>query len=196
MSLHLNRWPRPKSVQVAHSSIRMTEVTLDPQVFQALTDYQAKNNCSSPSEALQKLLLASQKAEAKLSRETLSPPGVHTPQARYSHVSRVGNLLFLAGQVPLDVSGNIVGKGDAEAQATQCFNNILNIVKHFGGDKKNIVKTTTYLTNWGWRSPVSAARDRFFSDPYPANTLVVITSLASPDMLVEVEAIASLDACS
>lgn len=127
-------------------------------------------------------------------RERLNPPGVHTPQANYSHVARVGNTLYISGQVPLDPQGNLVGRGDAEAQAEQCFRNIETIVKSFGGSLENVMKTTTFITNWGFRAPVAAARDRIFRAPYPANTLVVISALASPDYLVEIEAIAVLDA--
>ena len=126
-------------------------------------------------------------------RERLNPPGNHTPQANYSHVARAGNTLYLSGQVPIDPSGQVVGHGDAEAQAERCFRNILAIVEHFGGSADNVMKMTTFITNWDYRADVAKARDRVFSPPWPANTLVVITALASPDFLVEIEAIAVLD---
>ena len=128
-----------------------------------------------------------------MERERLSPPGVHTPQANYSHVARVGNTLYISGQVPLDADGNLVGRGDAEAQAEQCLRNVETIVKHYGGTLENVMKITTYITNWGFRPLVAKPRDRLFSAPYPASTLVVISALASPDFLVEIEAIAVLD---
>ena len=126
-------------------------------------------------------------------RNAMNPPGVHPPAANYSHVARSGNTLYIAGQVAADVEGNLVGRGDAEAQAEQCFKNLEAIVSHFGGSLDNVVKTTTFITNWGHRAPVAAARDRILHSPYPANTLVVISALASPDYLVEIEAIAVLD---
>lgn len=126
-------------------------------------------------------------------REIVNPPGVHTPQANYSHVARAGNTLYISGQVAVDREGNLVGRGDAEAQAAQCFRNLIAIVEHFGGSKDNLLKLTTYITNWGFRPLVAAARDRILSAPYPASTLVVISALASPDFLVEIEAIAVLD---
>ena len=126
-------------------------------------------------------------------RVVFGVPGVHEPAANYSHVARVGNTLYISGQVAADLEGNLVGRGDAEAQAAQCFRNLEAIVKHFGGTLDNIVKTTTYITNWGFRPLVAAARDHIFSAPYPSNTLVVISALASPDYLVEIEAIAVLD---
>jgi enamine deaminase RidA (YjgF/YER057c/UK114 family) len=125
--------------------------------------------------------------------ERLSPPGVHTPAANYSHVARVGNILYLSGQVAVDAAGNTVGRGDAGAQARQIFANIETICKHFGGSLASVQKLTTYLTNWGFRAPVGEVRDGLFSAPYPASTLVVVSALASPDFLVEIEAIAVLD---
>ena len=126
-------------------------------------------------------------------RERLNPPGVHKPGANYSHVSRVGNTLYISGQIAVDPSGTVVGKGDPTAQAEQIFKNLEAIVKHFGGTLDNIEKITTYITNWSWRAPVGEVRDRYFKSNPPASTLVVISALASPDLLVEIEAIAVLD---
>ena len=126
-------------------------------------------------------------------REKLNPPGLHTPQANYNHVARAGNTLYISGQVPIGPDGQVVGRGDAEAQAEQCWRNIETIVKHFGGTLANVEKVTTYITNWGFRPLVAKPRDRLFGPPYPASTLVVISALASPDFLVEIEVIAVLD---
>jgi enamine deaminase RidA (YjgF/YER057c/UK114 family) len=138
-------------------------------------------------------MTAADPSQTRPHRERLNPPGLHIPSANYSHVARVGSTLYISGQVPADAAGNLVGRGDAEAQAEQCFRNLEAIVRHFGGGLADIMKTTTYITNWGFRSQVAAARDRMFSAPYPANTLVVISALASPDYLVEVEAVAVID---
>ncbi len=128
-----------------------------------------------------------------MEREQLSPQGVHTPQANYSHVARVGDTLYVSGQIPLDRDGNLVGRNDPEAQAEQCLRNVEAIVRHFGGGLADVVKITTYITNWNFRPLVSRPRDRMFSAPYPASTLVVVSGLASPEFLVEIEAIAALD---
>jgi len=123
----------------------------------------------------------------------VNPAGVAAPLANYSHVARVDSTLYISGQVAVDASGNLVGRGDAEAQAEQCLKNIEAILQHYNAGLKQVVKITTYITNWGFRPLVAAARDRAFSAPYPASTLVVISALASPDFLVEIEAIAALD---
>jgi 2-iminobutanoate/2-iminopropanoate deaminase len=126
--------------------------------------------------------------------ERVNPPGVHTPQANYSHVTRVGNTLYISGQLALDPDGKLVGAGDAEAQAEQCYRNVKTIVEHFGGTLDDVVKITQYITDLAYRPLVARPRDRLLGTPGPASTLVVITGLAMPECLVEIEATAILGA--
>ena len=129
-----------------------------------------------------------------MDREILNPPGVHPPQAHYSHVARVDKTLYISGQLAMDRSGAVVGVGDARAQARQCYANLATILSHYGGSLRHLVKTTTYITHWGFRPLVAAARDELFgAPPYPANTLLVVAGLAEPHFLVEIEGIAVLD---
>ncbi len=125
--------------------------------------------------------------------ERINPPGVHTPQANYSHVTRVGNTLYISGQLALDPDGNLVGAGDAAAQAEQCYRNVKAIVEHFGGTLDDIVKITQYITDLAYRPLVAGPRDRYLGTPGPASTLVVVKGLAAPDYLVEIEALAILE---
>ncbi|MFN8633793.1 MAG: RidA family protein [Chloroflexota bacterium] len=125
--------------------------------------------------------------------ERVNPPGVHTPQANYSHVTRVGNTLYISGQLGLDPDGNLVGPGDAEAQAEQAYRNVKTIVEHFGGSMDDVVKITQYITDLAYRPLIAKPRDRSFGTPGPASTLVVVKGLAAPDYLVEIEATAILD---
>ena len=130
-----------------------------------------------------------------MDRELLNPPGVHPPQAHYSHVARSGQTLYISGQLAFDPSGAVVGIGDARAQARQCYANLTEILAHYGGKVGHLVKTTIYITHWAYRPLVAAARDELFpSPPYPANTLVVVQGLAEPHFLVEIEGIAVLAA--
>jgi enamine deaminase RidA (YjgF/YER057c/UK114 family) len=124
--------------------------------------------------------------------ERVNPPGVHTPQANYSHVTRVGSTLYISGQLSLDVDGTLIGDGDAEAQAEQCYRNIKAIVEHFGGTMDDIVKITQYITDLAYRPLVAGPRDRYLGRPGPSSTLVVIKGLAIPECLVEIEAVAVL----
>jgi len=87
----------------------------------------------------------------------LNPPGVHPPQAHYSHVARAGQTLYISGQLAMDSSGAVVGVGDARAQARQCYANLTAILAHYGGRLGHLVKTTTYITHWAYRPLVAAA---------------------------------------
>jgi enamine deaminase RidA (YjgF/YER057c/UK114 family) len=125
--------------------------------------------------------------------EWLNPPGVLAPQAHYSHVARAGNTLYIAGQLAFGADGAVVGVGDARAQARQAWANISAILAHFGATPRHILKTTTFITHHAYRPLVGEARDEVFSAaPYPPNTLVVVQSLAEPQFLVEIEAVALL----
>jgi enamine deaminase RidA (YjgF/YER057c/UK114 family) len=129
-----------------------------------------------------------------MAHEILQLKSVHETKDRgYSHVARVGKTLYIAGQVARDVQGNLVGKGDFEAQARQVYINLRNILREVGGDLKNIVKMTTILTHYGNVEGRKKVQSEFFGDIMPPNTLMIIESLASPDYLIEVEAIAVLD---
>jgi len=127
-------------------------------------------------------------------REWTNPPGVYAPQAHYSQVARIGKALYISGQLGLDETGELVGPGDAQAQARQAWRNLIAILAHYGATPRHLAKTTTFITHWAYRPQVGAARDEFFVEPpYPPSTLVVVQGLAEPRFLVEIEAIAVLD---
>jgi enamine deaminase RidA (YjgF/YER057c/UK114 family) len=129
-----------------------------------------------------------------MAHDILQLKSVHETKDRgYSHVARVGKTLYIAGQVARDVQGKLVGKGDFESQARQVYTNLRNILEEVGGGLRNIVKTTTILTHYGNVESYRKIRNEFFGDMMPPNTLLIIESLASPDFMIEVEAIAALD---
>jgi 2-iminobutanoate/2-iminopropanoate deaminase len=129
-----------------------------------------------------------------LEPEWTNPPDVYLPQAHYSQVARAGNTLYISGQLGIDLAGELVGPGDATAQARRAWRNLLAILAHYGATKRNLVKTTTYITHWAYRPLVAQARDEVFREPpYPPSTLVVVQGLAEPRFLVEIEAVAVLD---
>lgn len=128
-----------------------------------------------------------------------NPDGVHPPVGRYSHLARVtsGELLFLAGQVSVDADGMLVGKDDAAAQTLQAYRNIGTVLKSAGASFASIVQLTTYVVGRESVQPYLDARTELFADifpddSYPPNTLLVISGLVDPDMLVEVTAVAGL----
>lgn len=129
-----------------------------------------------------------------MAHEILKLRSVHGTEDRgYSHVAKAGKTLYIAGQVARDVQGGLVGKGDFEAQARQVYTNLRNILVESGGGMHHIVKTTTILTHYGNVESYRKIRKEFMGDLMPPNTLLIIESLASPDFLIEIEAIAVLD---
>jgi reactive intermediate/imine deaminase len=119
--------------------------------------------------------------------------GIAAPAGHYSHGIVVsGRTLYVAGQVALDEEGNLVGEGDASAQARQVLTNMERVVAAAGGQMADVARTTIYLTRLEDRAAVGAVRNEFFPEPPPANTLLVVTSLAFPEFLVEIDAIVAL----
>ena len=82
-----------------------------------------------------------------MAHEILHPRSVH-PAKGYSHVAKVGNTLYIAGQVAQDVEGNLVGKGDMEAQVRQVFSNLKLIMEDAGENLGNIIKLTSFATHF------------------------------------------------
>lgn len=124
-----------------------------------------------------------------MGRTAVTVDGVAPPKAHYSHaIVAPDGAIYVAGQVPVDASGNVVG-GGAEAQARQVLQNLREIVVAAGASLDDVVKTTVYLVNLDDRVAVGRARAEVFHDPPPANTLLVVQSLADPRYLVEIEAV-------
>ena len=138
---------------------------------------------------------------SKPSKEFLSPNTLIAPgPAGYSHIARVnrGAIVYLSGQVPSDASGKLVGEGDFEAQVEQIFANLKLAVEAAGGTMADIVKLNYYLVAEVEPSEVPKLRpirDRYINvEQPPASTFVVVSRLMRPGWLIEIEAIAALDA--
>ena len=106
---------------------------------------------------------------------------------------KVGNFVYVSGQIALDPNGTLVGKGSMAEQSNRVFQNIAEVVKQAGGTPENIFKITAYLTDMSRYSEYSAARTQFFQGRRPASTTVCVTSLAFEGLLVEVEAVACIE---
>ena len=124
--------------------------------------------------------------------EILHLKSVHASDG-YSQVAKAGTTLYISGQVARDVDGNLVGRGDIDAQLRQIYSNLKNIMEECGGSMANIAKLTTLLSHHAYREANVRIRTEYFSDPMPGNTLIVVASLGSPDFLAEIEAIAVID---
>jgi 2-iminobutanoate/2-iminopropanoate deaminase len=128
-----------------------------------------------------------------MSKRIVAPPFIHRTTG-YSHAVQAGNTLYIAGQVAMDAEGNLVGEGDIEAQVDQVWRNLKSVLGHAGGSVDDIVKITVFTTNIAYRPAIAAARDAVFTGGrFPASTFLVVQSLARPELLVEIEAIAVLD---
>ncbi|MCA3261796.1 MAG: RidA family protein [Telmatospirillum sp.] len=128
-------------------------------------------------------------AETQKSFELIDPPGV-APATTYSHVSRAGDFVFVAGQIAKDAAGNWVGLGDAGAQARQVYVNIGKCLASVGATARDVVKINTILVDRADRDAVTAERLAFFGDHRPPHTGIVIAGLGSPEVRIEVEVIA------
>ncbi len=129
-----------------------------------------------------------------MAKQIINPPTM-APPTGYSHaVKKRGTPVYIAGQVALDAQGHVVGEGDAAAQAEQAFQNLRTVVAACGGSLDDVVKINIYVTNAAFRPAVAAARQRHFAEgQYPASTYVVVSALAIPQLLVEVEAVAMIE---
>jgi enamine deaminase RidA (YjgF/YER057c/UK114 family) len=124
----------------------------------------------------------------------LAPSGVFQFPSPYSlgTVAQGKRIIHVAGQIPLDGKGVLVGKDDPEAQARQAFANMKAVLEAAGASMDDVVKLTLIVKNAADYPKIGAVRREFFKEPYPAGTAFV-APLVNPDGLLEVEATAISD---
>ena len=122
-------------------------------------------------------------------KEVINPPNVHRPRG-YSHAFKVGNTVYVAGQAPYDLEGNLVGKGDLAKQAEQAYENLKRVLEAAGATMADLVMVTWYLRNVDDFAKTGDATRKYFQRPYPPGTAVGVTRLMNPDALIEVDAVA------
>lgn len=129
-----------------------------------------------------------------MSTKVIQPKDLSDPRPRYSQgiLAEGGKLLFIAGQTASDKDGGIAGKGDIEAQTHQVFKNLSSVLKEAGGSLDNLVMTTTYITDRKYREGYNRVRMQYYKKNSPTSTLVIITGLAHPDYLIEINGVAVL----
>lgn len=109
---------------------------------------------------------------------------------RISQAIRVGDFVFVSGQAAIDADGQLVGVGDFDAQAEQAFRNLDQVLGAGGSSLRDVVKVTIFLTDMSNFEKIVELRRRWFSEPYPADSIIQVAALALPELQIEIEAVA------
>ena len=127
-------------------------------------------------------------------RVIIQPEGVWDPRPRFAQVVRIGNQVYVAGQTAVDERGNVVGKGDIDAQARQVFRNLQKCLEAAGANYDQVVKLNIYSTDLDAHLPaLTKTRREFFPREPVASTTIQVPRLVHPDWLLEIEAVAVLE---
>lgn len=128
-------------------------------------------------------------------KRAFQPENVFDPHSvfgagSYRQAVLVDDTLYVAGQAAIDLEGNVVGLGDVEAQTVAVCENLLACLHVAGATVHDLVKVTTFYVDRDHRATIAAVRRRYLGDAEFVHTGLIITGLADPDLLLEIEAVA------
>lgn len=129
-----------------------------------------------------------------MARNQITSPNLPAPRGGGAYSSGVeapaGRTIYVSGQVAFDADGNVVGEGDIKAQTETVLEHVKTVVEEAGGGMEDIVKVTVFITDMGLYNEIHEVRRRYFEEPYPASSMVEVSALIDPRLLIEIEAIA------
>jgi reactive intermediate/imine deaminase len=114
------------------------------------------------------------------------------PISHYTDAVEANGFLYISGMLPVNVAGELVGTGDVTRQSEQVLDNIGAVLRSAGATFDDVVRVGLYVRDMADRELINAVRRRYFGAARPASTLVEVSALASPDALLEIEAVALL----
>jgi reactive intermediate/imine deaminase len=128
-----------------------------------------------------------------MAKQSLNPEGLPAPLGPYVQVTIAppgGKLVYCAGAVSFDAAGEIVGTGDIVAQTRQTMENLKIALAAGGATFADVVKITNYVTDVTEYPKIAPVREEYLKEPYPASTMVEVSGLMYPELMIEIEAIA------
>jgi 2-iminobutanoate/2-iminopropanoate deaminase len=127
-------------------------------------------------------------------RSQISNPSLPEPMRGGAYSSGVeapsGRTIYVSGQVSLDAEGNVVGEGNVKLQTETVLEHVKTVVEEAGGGMEDIVKVTVFITDMGLYDEIHEVRRRYFEEPFPASSMVEVSALIDPRLLIEIEAVA------
>ncbi|KON28524.1 hypothetical protein AC481_01125 [miscellaneous Crenarchaeota group archaeon SMTZ-80] len=132
----------------------------------------------------------------ELKKNLVNPNELPPPISKYSHGVIIENnnmkLIFVSGQIALDLKGEIVGINDVSKQTDYVFKEIKKILEESGASLRDVVKATIFVTSMNDYQKVADVRNKYFSESPPATTFVEVNRLVKDGCLVEIEVIAAI----
>ena len=132
-----------------------------------------------------------------MARREIRSPSLPAPMRGGAFSSGVeapsGRTVYVSGQVSLDADGNVVGEGDIKLQTETVLELVKTVVGEAGGGMEDIVKVTVFITDMGLYDEIHEVRRRYFEEPYPASSMVEVSALIDPRLLIEIEAVAVIE---